>query len=361
MLDVTHGSAPETKYLSEYKKPNFNIDKVNFNFDLHDDVTHVTSEMRIKRQGGNDAPLILDGKDMTLISVALNGEDVDYIVADETLTIESVPDEFELTIVNDIDPASNTALEGLYVSNGMFCTQCEAQGFRRITYFIDRPDVMATYRVRIEGDNAKYPVLLSNGNEVERGDLKNGRHFVVWDDPFPKPSYLFALVGGKLSYVEDHFETKSGMDVCLRIFAEEQDLDRCPHAMKSLIKSMKWDEDVYGLEYDLNIFNIVAVSHFNMGAMENKSLNIFNSKCVLAKAETATDTDFSFVESIVAHEYFHNWTGNRVTCRDWFQLSLKEGLTVFRDHEFSSDMGSRSVCRINDVRTLRQHQFAEDS
>ncbi|MDG1859438.1 MAG: aminopeptidase N, partial [Emcibacteraceae bacterium] len=361
MLDVTHGSAPETKYLSDYKKPDFNIETVDFNFDLHDDVTHVTSRMRITRQGSSNAALVLDGKDMTLISVALNGENVDYTLGEETLTIENVPDEFELTIINDIDPASNTALEGLYMSNGMFCTQCEAQGFRRITYFIDRPDVMATYRVRIEGDYSKYPVLLSNGNEVERGKASDGRHFVVWDDPFPKPSYLFALVGGKLSYLEDHFETKSGVDVCLRIFAEEQDLDRCPHAMKSLIKSMKWDEEVYGLEYDLNIFNIVAVSHFNMGAMENKSLNIFNSKCVLAKAETATDTDFSFVEAVVAHEYFHNWTGNRVTCRDWFQLSLKEGLTVFRDHEFSSDMGSRSVCRINDVRTLRQHQFAEDS
>jgi len=362
MLDISaQDVSPETKYLSEYKKPDFSITTVDLNFDLNEDVTHVTSRLHIKRQQGDNSPLILDGEDMTLISVVIDGKNVDYDLDDETLTIHDVPDEFDLMIVNDIDPASNTALEGLYVSNGMFCTQCEAQGFRRITYFLDRPDVMAKFKVRIEGFKANYPVLLSNGNEVERGEAENGRHYVVWDDPFPKPSYLFALVAGNLGCTEDHFTTKSGMDVTLRIFTEEQDLDKCPHAMESLKKSMKWDEEVYGLEYDLNIFNIVAVSHFNMGAMENKSLNIFNTKCVLAKAETATDTDFSFVEAVVAHEYFHNWTGNRVTCRDWFQLSLKEGLTVFRDHEFSADMGSRAVTRINDVRTLRQHQFAEDS
>ena len=360
MLEA-EASAPQTKYLADYKRPDYTIQKVELDFELHDDVTHVVSKMAIKRQGALGNPLVLDGKDMKLVSVLLNGSEVKYDVAEESLTIYDVPDEFELLIANDIDPVSNTALEGLYVSNGMFCTQCEAQGFRRITYFIDRPDVMAIYRVRIEATKEKYPVLLSNGNEVDSGDLEDGRHFVVWDDPFPKPSYLFALVGGKLGYVEDHFKTMSGMDVTLRIFAEETDLDKCPHAMESLIKSMKWDEEVYGREYDLNIFNIVAVSHFNMGAMENKSLNIFNTKCILAKAETATDTDFSFIETVVAHEYFHNWTGNRVTCRDWFQLSLKEGLTVFRDHEFSSDMGSRAVTRINDVRTLRQHQFAEDS
>lgn len=362
MLDITaQETSPETKYLSEYKKPDFTITTVDLNFDLNDGITHVTSKLHIKRQGEHQSPLVLNGKDMTLISVLLNGKKKEYDLSDETLTINDVPDEFDLVIENDIDPASNTALEGLYVSNGMFCTQCEAQGFRRITYFLDRPDVMATFKVRIEGFKANYPILLSNGNEVERGEAENGRHFVVWDDPFPKPCYLFALVAGNLACVEDHFTTQSGMDVTLRIFAEEQDLDKCPHAMDSLKKSMKWDEDVYGLEYDLNIFNIVAVSHFNMGAMENKSLNIFNTKCVLAKAETATDTDFSFVEAVVAHEYFHNWTGNRVTCRDWFQLSLKEGLTVFRDHEFSADMGSRAVTRISDVRTLRQHQFAEDS
>ena len=362
MLDITAQElSPKTKYLSKYKKPDFTITTVDLNFDLNEDVTHVTSRLHVKRQGDHQEPLVLDGKDMTLISVVLDGQLPEYELADETLTIKSVSDEFDLMIVNDIDPASNTALEGLYVSNGMFCSQCEAQGFRRITYFLDRPDVMATYRVRIEGLKDNYPILLSNGNEIERGEAESGRHFIVWDDPFPKPCYLFALVAGNLACAEDHFTTKSGIGVTLRIFAEEQDLDKCPHAMESLKKSMKWDEEVYGLEYDLNIFNIVAVSHFNMGAMENKSLNIFNTKCVLAKAETATDTDFSFVEAVVAHEYFHNWTGNRVTCRDWFQLSLKEGLTVFRDHEFSADMGSRAVARINDVRTLRQHQFAEES
>lgn len=352
---------PQTKYLKDYQKPDFTIDNVNLNFDLHDEVTHVTSCLSIRRQGSVNAPLVLDGKNMTLVSVQVNGDLVDYEVDDETLTINNVPDEFELIIQNNIDPASNTTLEGLYMSNGMFCTQCEAQGFRRITYFIDRPDVMATYKVRIEGDKSKYPVLLSNGNEVEKGDLTDNRHYVVWDDPFRKPCYLFALVGGNLAHIEDSYKTKSGMGVTLRIFAEKNDLDKCPHAMSSLKAAMKWDEDVYGLEYDLNIFNIVAVSHFNMGAMENKSLNIFNTKCVLAKPETATDMDFSFVEAVVAHEYFHNWTGNRVTCRDWFQLSLKEGLTVFRDHEFSADMGSRAVKRIDEVRMLRQHQFAEDS
>lgn len=354
-------SAPKTKYLADYQKPDFTIETVDLNFDLHDDVTHVTSKLFLKRQGSAKAPLVLDGKGMTVVSVTINGKQVEYQLGTEILTIENVPDAFDLVIMNDIDPASNTALEGLYKSNRMFCTQCEAQGFRRITYFIDRPDVMATFKVRIEASLAQYPVLLSNGNQVEAGELENGRHFVNWNDPFPKPCYLFALVAGKLDYLEDHFKTQSGTDVTLRIFVEPDDLDKCPHAMASLIASMKWDEDVYGLEYDLDIFNIVAVSHFNMGAMENKSLNIFNTKCILAKAETATDSDYSFIESVVAHEYFHNWTGNRVTCRDWFQLSLKEGLTVFRDHEFSSDMGSRAVTRINDVRTLRQHQFAEDS
>ena len=354
-------TAPSTKYLADYKKPDFLIETVDLNFDLHEDVTHVTSRLHIKRQGRDDAPLVLDGVEISLKSVMIDNKSAEYVIGDETLTISDTPDEFDLVIENDIDPASNTALEGLYMSNGMFCTQCEAQGFRRITYFLDRPDVMATYKVRIEALKQKYPVLLSNGNEIDGGDVANDRHFVTWQDPFPKPSYLFALVGGNLDCLEDHFVTKSGTDVTLRIFVEKDDLEKCPHAMSSLKASMKWDEEVYGLEYDLNIFNIVAVSHFNMGAMENKSLNIFNTKCILAKPETATDADFSFIESVVAHEYFHNWTGNRVTCRDWFQLSLKEGLTVFRDHEFSSDMGSRSVTRIADVRTLRQHQFAEDS
>lgn len=362
MADVTVVSEkPQTIYLKDYKKSDFLIQTVDLDFDLHDHITHVTSRLVIKRRGAANSPLVLDGEHMTLISAHINGQAVDYQLSDETLTIENVPDQFELLIKNDIDPAANTALEGLYISNKMFCTQCEAEGFRRITYFLDRPDVMATYKVRIEADQSKYPILLSNGNNIESGTAKEGRHYVVWDDPFAKPCYLFALVAGDLACLEDKFTTTSGVDVDLRIFAEKDDLDKCSHAMTSLKLSMKWDEEVYGLEYDLTIFNIVAVSHFNMGAMENKSLNIFNSKCILAKPETATDTDYSFIEAVVAHEYFHNWTGNRVTCRDWFQLSLKEGLTVFRDHEFSSDMTSPAVTRINAVRTLRQHQFAEDS
>ncbi|PHZ83412.1 aminopeptidase N [Paremcibacter congregatus] len=355
---------PETKYLKDYRAPDFQIEQVTLVFDLREGVTHVRATSQVRREGAADAVLRLDGHDMTLMSVAVDGVRLtadQYQLEDHHLTLPHVPDQFELTIENEFDPAQNTALEGLYVSKGMYCTQCEAEGFRRITYFLDQPDVMATYRVRIEADKTAYPVLLSNGNNIEQGDLADGRHYVVWDDPFPKPSYLFALVAGDLAVLEDHFTTRSGAPVTLRIFVAPEDLDKCPHAMDSLKKAMVWDEQVYGLEYDLDIFNIVAVSHFNMGAMENKSLNIFNTKCVLAKPETATDGDFAAVEAVVAHEYFHNWTGNRVTCRDWFQLSLKEGLTVFRDQEFSADMGSRAVKRIEDVRILRQHQFAEDS
>ncbi|MCF6215837.1 MAG: aminopeptidase N [Emcibacter sp.] len=355
---------PDVKYLKNYAAPDFLIDRAALDFDLRENVTHVRATSRFKRRVQKDVPLILAGSDMTLKSVSVNGcvLTVDqYHLMDHQLIILNPPEEFNLVIENDIDPAHNTVLEGLYISNGMYCTQCEAEGFRRITYFLDQPDVMAPYKVRIEADKAAFPVLLSNGNKVDEGDLSEGRHFALWDDPFPKPSYLFALVAGDLTYLEDHFTTLSGKPVTLRIFVEAADLDKCQHAMESLKKSMAWDEKVYGLEYDLEIFNIVAVSHFNMGAMENKSLNIFNTKCILAKAETATDADFCAVEAVVAHEYFHNWTGNRVTCRDWFQLSLKEGLTVFRDQEFSADMGSRSVKRIEDVRILRQHQFAEDS
>jgi len=355
---------PNTKYLKEYQKPAFHIARLELNFNLCDGITHVQAKSTVKRVGGGNGPLILDGHDMTLKSVSVNGDKLgphDYDLSDHWLTLKNLPDDFDLTIENDIDPGRNTALEGLYMSKGMYCTQCEAEGFRRITYFLDQPDIMATYRVRIEADQAAYPVLLSNGNKREEGTLDGGRHYAIWEDPFPKPSYLFALVAGDLSFLEDHFTTRSGRDVTLRIFVDETNLDKCPHAMESLKKSMVWDEQIYGLEYDLDIFNIVAVSHFNMGAMENKSLNIFNTKCVLAKPETATDSDFAAVEAVVAHEYFHNWTGNRVTCRDWFQLSLKEGLTVFRDQEFSAHMGSRAVKRIEDVRILRQHQFAEDS
>jgi len=361
---ATETRAAQTKYRKDYQKSVFTIEHVELDFDLRENVTHVTSRLSICRQGHGDNMLVLQGHDMTLRSVALDGEILqaaDYELTDKSLSLKNLPDRCEILIRNDIDPARNTALEGLYVSKGMYCTQCEAEGFRRITYFLDQPDVMARYRVRIEAEEAAYPVLLSNGNKVEEATLGNGRHYTLWDDPFPKPSYLFALVAGDLAHLEDEFTTKSGKDVTLRIFVAPEDLDKCPHAMDSLKKSFVWDEEIYGLEYDLSIFNIVAVSHFNMGAMENKSLNIFNTKCVLAKAETATDGDFAAVEAVVAHEYFHNWTGNRVTCRDWFQLSLKEGLTVFRDQEFSADMGSRAVKRIEDVRMLRQHQFAEDS
>ncbi|PCI33807.1 MAG: aminopeptidase N [Alphaproteobacteria bacterium] len=359
--DQTH---PQTKYLKDYRVPDFQIERVDLAFDLRDGVTHVRATLSVTRQSEDGAPLKLDGHDMILTSVVIDGQRLNpdqYQLSDHQLIIPQVPDQFELVIENDIDPGTNTALEGLYISKGMYCTQCEAEGFRRITYFLDQPDVMATYRVRIEADKAAYPVLLSNGNKTDQGALADGRHFTVWDDPFPKPSYLFALVAGDLECLENSITTRSGKEVTLRIFVEAADLDKCPHAMDSLKKSFVWDEQVYGLEYDLEIFNIVAVSHFNMGAMENKSLNIFNTKCVLARAETATDGDFAAVEAVVAHEYFHNWTGNRVTCRDWFQLSLKEGLTVFRDQEFSADMGSRAVKRIEDVRILRQHQFAEDS
>ncbi len=355
---------PQTKYLKDYKNPNFQIERIELDFDLRDGVAHVTAKSTVRRMINTAAALRLSGHDMTLKFIAINGVELTadhYEISDHSLIIFETPEQFELVIKNDIDPGRNTALEGLYISKGMYCTQCEAEGFRRITYFLDQPDVMATYRVRIEADKIAFPILLSNGNKTDEGDVAEGRHFAVWNDPFPKPSYLFALVAGNLEYLEDQFTTKSGSRVTLRIFVDEADLDKCPHAMESLKKAFLWDEQVYGLEYDLGIFNIVAVSHFNMGAMENKSLNIFNTKCVLAKPETATDGDFAAVEAVVAHEYFHNWTGNRVTCRDWFQLSLKEGLTVFRDQEFSADMGSKAVKRIEDVRILRQHQFAEDS
>ncbi|PCI51848.1 MAG: aminopeptidase N [Alphaproteobacteria bacterium] len=361
---IADHTLPLTKYLKDYKTPDFQIERVDLDFDLHDGVTHVTAKLAVKRAIAGHAPLKLAGHNMTLKSITIDGIELSkdrYQVSDHYLIINQVPGQFELVIENDIDPGRNTALEGLYISKGMYCTQCEAEGFRRITYFLDQPNIMAIYRVRIEADKAAFPILLSNGNKTDEGDLSEGRHFAVWDDPYPKPSYLFALVAGDLECLEDQFTTRSGAQVTLRIFVDQADLDKCPHAMESLKKAFLWDEQVYGLEYDLEIFNIVAVSHFNMGAMENKSLNIFNTKCVLAKPETATDADFAAVEAVVAHEYFHNWTGNRVTCRDWFQLSLKEGLTVFRDQEFSADMGSRAVKRIEDVRILRQHQFAEDS
>ncbi len=360
-------NAPKTIRLDEYRVPEFLIDTVDLTFDLFEDGATVTSKLAIRRNpqsDGDGAPLVLDGQHLELVSATLNGEELGgnrYTVDADSLTLPDVPDAFTLDIVTRIEPHKNTALEGLYTSGGNFCTQCEAEGFRRITYFPDRPDVMARYTTTVIADRAKCPVLLSNGNLAESGDAGDGRHWAKWDDPWPKPSYLFALVAGDLVPYRDSFTTRSGREVPLEIYVREGDVDKCEHAMRSLKNSMAWDEEVYGLEYDLERFMIVAVSDFNMGAMENKGLNVFNSKYVLASAETATDSDYDNIEGIIGHEYFHNWTGNRVTCRDWFQLSLKEGLTVFRDQEFSADMGSAAVKRIHDVRRLRATQFPEDA
>ncbi|NWN92331.1 aminopeptidase N [Marinobacter adhaerens] len=358
---------PKTIRLSEYTVPAHLVDTVDLRFELFDDGARIHSTLSVRRNPESAdaaAPVTLDGDSLKLERVALNGEDLaaeNYEETGEQLVIASVPDRFELTVVTWIEPQNNTRLEGLYKSSGMFCTQCEAEGFRCITYFPDRPDVMARYRTRIEADKASCPVLLSNGNAVERGDLENGRHFVTWEDPFPKPSYLFGLVAGDLVEQRDTFTTGSGRDIDLRIYVEPRNAEKCDHALASLKRAMRWDEENYGREYDLDIFMIVAVDDFNMGAMENKGLNIFNSSCVLASQDTATDLAFERIESIVAHEYFHNWSGNRVTCRDWFQLSLKEGFTVFRDSTFSADMGSPTVKRIEDATLLRTAQFAEDA
>ncbi|WP_417815578.1 aminopeptidase N [Thalassospira alkalitolerans] len=358
---------PQVIRREDYTAPAFLIDKVELVFDLDRDVTNVKSRLFIianpVRGTGAGNEVSFDGEDMKLVSIAIDDRKlgVDEYNVDKTgLTFTAPGETFVVDIETQVSPVANTRLEGLYVSQSAFCTQCEAEGFRRITYFPDRPDVMATFTVTINADKATCPVLLSNGNLAKSGDLDGNRHFAVWEDPFPKPSYLFALVAGDLACVEDRFKTVSGRDVALRIFVEHGNEDRCDYAMDSLKRSMKWDEEVYGLEYDLDLFNIVAVSDFNMGAMENKSLNIFNAKYILAKPDTATDMDYELIESIVAHEYFHNWSGNRVTCRDWFQLSLKEGLTVFRDQEFSADQRSRPVQRIKDVAQLRARQFPED-
>lgn len=285
----------------------------------------------------------------------------DYVCNEENLIISEIPPQCEIEMQTKINPLKNKALEGLYLSSGMFCTQCEAQGFRRITYFPDRPDVMSTYEVTIVGDKEKYPILLSNGNLIDKGDAENGKHWVTWQDPSLKPSYLFALVAGDLFCKEDNYITTSGREVTLQVFVEHENSHKCDHALMSLKQAMKWDEDTYGREYDLDIYMIVAVNDFNMGAMENKGLNVFNASCVLASPDTATDADYYNIQSIIAHEYFHNWSGNRVTCRDWFQLSLKEGFTVFRDQEFSADLNSRATKRIDDVNVLRTHQFAQDA
>ena len=357
---------PKTIFLKDYQVPDFLIDKTDLYFSLGEQSSEVRSTLTMRRNpeaANQDVELMLHGQELVLQSLTVNDvvlSGADYQVTPESLTIYSLPDEFVLECITEIKPQQNTSLEGLYKSNTMFCTQCEAEGFRKITYYLDRPDVMSVFTTTVEADKKRYPVLLSNGNNIGCGEMDNGRHWVKWDDPFKKPAYLFALVAGDLEYTEDHFTTRSGNDVTLRIFVEPKDLDKCEHAMASLVHSMRWDEEVYGREYDLTIFNIVAVDDFNMGAMENKSLNIFNTSCVLAKPETTTDAGFQRVEGVVAHEYFHNWSGNRVTCRDWFQLSLKEGFTVYRDAEFSSDMGSRTVKRVEDVSLLRTVQFAED-
>jgi aminopeptidase N len=363
---MRNNEAPKTIYLKDYRKPPFRILTTELNVDLFDTYTIVTATLEIERaaHAAPDEALRLNGVDLELLELQIDSRKLcgnSFVQIGEELEVPNVPDRFQLRTQVRIYPARNTALEGLYLSNGMYCTQCEAEGFRKITYYLDRPDVMAIFRTTITADKAAYPILLANGNPVARGDLPQGRHFVTWEDPFKKPSYLFAMVAGKLSCLEDSFVTASGRTVALRIYVEPQDLEKCGHAMASLKKSMAWDETTYGREYDLDIFMIVAVSHFNMGAMENKGLNIFNTSCVLAHPATTTDAGFQRVESVVAHEYFHNWSGNRVTCRDWFQLSLKEGFTVFRDQQFSADMLSASVQRIEDVGVLRSHQFAEDA
>lgn len=352
---------PKTIYLKDYKAPAYLVKHTDLRFEIFDGKTVVHAKTQFVKNHDGDEQLFLNGEGPKLLSINMNGQPLDYRTDDKGLYVAPGHDEFTLEIVTEIEPEKNTALEGLYCSNGTYCTQCEAEGFRRITFYPDRPDVMATFTVRVEADSKACPVLLSNGNMIDKGTLENGRHFTVWEDPTPKSCYLFALVAGDLVNVHDTFTTMSGQKVDLYIYVRKGDEGQCAHAMTSLIKSMKWDEDVYGREYQYNIFNIVAVSDFNMGAMENTSLNIFNTALVLAHPETATDGDFMRVESVIAHEYFHNWTGNRVTCRDWFQLSLKEGLTVFRDQEFSADLNSRSLQRIDDVQHLRKMQFPEDA
>ncbi|EGQ8117015.1 aminopeptidase N [Vibrio parahaemolyticus] len=353
--------APQAKYRKDYQAPSHTITDIDLTFDLYDNDTIVTALSKVV-QKGESTTLELDGEGLELRSVKVDGEDwAHHEVKEASLVLSDLPAEFELEIITKIDPEANTALEGLYKSGGAFCTQCEAEGFRRITYYLDRPDVLAKYTTKVIADKATYPYLLSNGNRIAQGGAENGRHWVQWQDPHPKPAYLFALVAGDFDVLRDKYTTMSGRNVDLEIFVDKGNLDRAGHAMTSLINSMKWDEERFGLEYDLDIYMIVAVDFFNMGAMENKGLNIFNSKFVLANDQTATDRDYLGIEAVIGHEYFHNWTGNRVTCRDWFQLSLKEGLTVFRDQEFSSDLGSRAVNRIDNVRIIRGPQFAEDA
>jgi aminopeptidase N len=366
-LSAQSPAAPSVTRLSEYAPPPWRVDNVDLTFDLHEDHARVTARSVVTAAGGHAAappPLRLDGVGLELVSIVVDGRALtpaEYTVDAEGLTIARVPQQFALEVETIIHPERNTALEGLYKSSGNFCTQCEARGFRKITYFLDRPDVMARYTTTISADRTRYPVLLSNGNRAEHGQTADGRHWAKWVDPWPKPSYLFALVAGDLVCARDTFVTMSGRTVALEVWVEQHNLDKCAHALASMQRAMRWDEEAFGREYDLDAYIIFSADDFNMGAMENKGLNVFNSKYVLAKPETATDADYEGIEAVIAHEYFHNWTGNRVTCRDWFQLSLKEGLTVFRDQQFTADMTSKAVKRINDVRTLRSHQFPEDA
>ena len=352
------------RFLADYSPSNFTIETVNLTIDLDDTKTQVINELTVNRQGEHQEKLILDGEQLTLVSVSIDDKQLStdqYEQLDNSLVITTKKNNFKLTIVTEINPVDNTSLEGLFKSGEAFCSQCEAEGFRRISYYLDRPDVMAIFTTKVIADKTLYPYLLSNGNKIAQGELAGNKHFATWYDPFPKPCYLFALVAGDFDLLTDTFTTCSGKDVVLEIFVDKGNLHKAEHAMVSLKKSMTWDEETFGLEYDLNIYMIVAVDFFNMGAMENKGLNVFNSKYVLADKSSATDTDYFNIEAVIAHEYFHNWTGNRVTCRDWFQLSLKEGLTVFRDQQFSADMHSSSVTRIQNVRVLRSMQFAEDA
>jgi aminopeptidase N len=356
-------NTPQTIHLKDYKEPSHNVESIHLSFEIFEDHTLLTSETKYI-QKGSDNSLELDGEEIELISISLGDQefsDTDYVMAENKLHLKDLPSEFTLRIKTKLYPDQNKTLSGLYKSGGLFCTQCEAEGFRRMTYFLDRPDVMTSFTTRIEADQKKYPQLLANGNKIDSGSVENGRHFATWNDPFKKPSYLFALVAGDLHCHEDSFKTKSGRQVKLQVFVDKDNHDKCAHAMDSLKKSMAWDEEAYGREYDLDIFMLVAVRDFNFGAMENKGLNIFNAKFVLASPETATDGDYEGILAVVGHEYFHNWSGNRVTCRDWFQLSLKEGFTVLREQQFTEDMTSHSVARIDQVATLRSRQFTEDA
>ncbi|OGU06582.1 MAG: aminopeptidase N [Geobacteraceae bacterium GWC2_58_44] len=356
-----------TIHQKDYTPPDYLIESVDLSFDLDPELTQVVSRLAVRSnhdRSGAARPLVLDGEELTLVSLKLDDAELSperYQILEGRLTISDVPEAFLLEVTTRISPKKNTELSGLYASGPMLCTQCEAEGFRRITYFTDRPDVMAVYTVTLRADRANSPVLLANGNPTARGELPDGRHFATWHDPFKKPSYLFALVAGDLVHISERFTTMSGREVKLEIYVEQKNQGKCDHAVRSLVRAMRWDEEQFGREYDLDIYMIVAVDDFNMGAMENKGLNVFNSRYVLASPETATDDDYQAIEEVIGHEYFHNWTGNRITCRDWFQLSLKEGLTIFRDQEFSADMQSRPVKRIADVKSLRSAQFPEDA